>query len=399
MKNTHPETRVTSLNLLGKTYSEQLANTSNPQQQQVTTLNDTFTSNPHLPTDTLEKISNNIYKQITQQEVQMPAVPYSRTDIQNTTNTQSSQFQASCIKSLGKPISSETVETDVQLRGSSETLHFSDTTDLTVSREITQKHQPETTGTKCLKKMMDPDRHMNITSFKEILDPVRDASFTNFKETLDPVQDISATKLLEPIHATNITKSENMASFKDMLDPVYNMSIETFKEIPNQVRDTAVTSFREMLDPVRVTSTFPSGSLFQHIPEVKQKSQAVPVINRPITPSQQIVSYGRTGKMNLGHEKFAMEGTNCVPTITKTSNVLQSSVLNATNSEHQNTLLSACSSRNFVCSKSRKFLEHDNKDSYSELSNRTLQSDLHWRKRTVELLQHQQEMAQGSGFI
>jgi hypothetical protein len=393
-----------SLILLGKTYSEQLANTSNQQQQQITTLNDTVTSNPQYPTDTLEKISNNIYKQITQQEVQMPtvgmaAVSYSRTDTQNTTNTQTSQLQASCIKSLSRPVSSETVETDVKLRGSSETSDFSKTTDLTVSREVTQKPQPETTGTKCSKKVMDPDRNMNITSFKEMLDPVCDANFTNFKETLDPVQDMNATKLLEPIHATNITKSENITTFKDMLDPVYNMSIATFKEIPSQVRDTAVTSFKTMLDPVRVTNIFPSGSLFQHIPQVKQKSQAVPVINRPITPYQQIISYGRTGKTNLGHERIAIEGTNCVPTITKTSNVFQSNVLNATNSEHQNVLMSACSSRNFVCKKSRKVLEDDSKDSYSELSNRTLQSDLHWRKRTVELLQHQQEMAQDSGFI
>jgi hypothetical protein len=402
MKNTHPETRMPSLILLGKTYSEQLANTSNQQQQQITTLNDTVTSNPHHPTDTLEKISNNIYKQITQQEVQMPtvgmaAVSYSRTDNQNTTNTQSSQLQASCIKSLGRPVGSETVETDV--RGSSETLDFSKTTDLTVSREVTQKPQPATTETECLKKVMDPDRNVNITSFKAMLDPIRDASFMNFKETLDPVQDMSATKLLEPIHATNITKSENITSFKDMLEPVYNVSLATFKEIPNQVRDTAVTSFKEMLDPVRVTNIFHSRSLFQHIPEVKQKSQAVPVINRPITPSQQIISYGRTRKTNLGDEKIATEGTNCVPTITKTSNVLQSSVLNATNSDHQNVLMSACSSRNVACKKSRKVLEDDNKDSYNELSNRTLQSDLHWRKRTVELLQHQQEMAEDSGFI
>jgi len=270
---------------------------------------------------------------------------------------------------------------------------------LTVSRELTQKPQSEITGPKCLKTVMDHDRNINIASFKEMLDPVRDASFTNFKETLDPIQDTSATKVLEPIHATNIIKSENISSFKDMLNPVYNMTIATFKEIPNQARDTAVTSFKEMLDPVRVTNIFPSGSLFQHIPEVKQKSQAVPVINRPITPSQQIIAYGRTGKTNLGHEKIAMEGTNCVPTITKTSNVLQCNVLNATNSEHQNILMSACGSRNFVCKKSKKVLEDDNKDSYSELSNRTFQNDLHWRKRTVELLQHQQEMTQESGFI
>lgn len=404
MKNTHPETRMPSLKLLEKTYSEHLTNTSNPQQQQISTLNDTVSSNPHHPTDTLEKISNNIYKQITQQEIQMPtagmaAVPYSRNDTQNTTNVQSSQFQASCIKSLGRPVSSETVEKDVKLRGNPETSDFSNSTDLTVSRELTQKPQSEITGTKCLKTVMDPDRNINIASFKEILDPVRDASFTNFKETLDPIQDTSATKLLEPIHTTNIIKSENISSFKDMLNPVYNMSIATFKEIPNQARDTTVTSFKEMLDPVRVTNIFPSGSLFQHIPEVKQKSQAVPVINRPITPSQQIISYGRTGKTNLGHEKIAMEGTNCVPTITKTSNVLQCNVLNATNSEHQNILMSACGSRNFVCKKSKKGLEDDNKDSYSELSNRTFQNDLHWRKRTVELLQHQQEMTQESGFI
>jgi len=401
MKNTHPETRM-PLNLLGKTYSEQLTNTSNPQQQQITTLNHTVNSNPHHPTDTLEKISNNIYKQITQQEIQMPtadmaAVPYSRTDTQNTTNTQSSQFQTSCIKSLGRPVSSETVEKEV--RGNSETSDFSNTTDLTVSRELTQKPQSQITATKCLKTVMDPDHNINIASFKEMLDPVHDAGFTNFKETLDPVQDTNATKVLEPIHAKNIIKSENISSFKDMLNPVYNLNIATFKEIPNQARDTGVTSFKEMLDPVRVTNIFPSGSLFQHIPEVKQKSQAVPVINRPITPSQQIIAYGRIGKTNLGHEKIAMEGTNCVPTITKTSNVLQCNVLNATNSEHQNILMSACGSRNFVCKKSKKAVEDDNKDSYSELSNRTFQNDLHWRKRTVELLQHQQEMTQESGFI
>ena len=396
MKNTHPETRMPSLNLLGKSYNGQLANTSNPQQQQITTLSNTVNSNPQHPTDTVEKISNNIYKQMP--TAGMVAVPYSRTDTQNTTNTQNCQFQASCIKSLGRPVSSETVEKDVKLRGNSETSDFSKTTDLNVSKEVTQKPQSEITGTKCLKKVMDPNRNINITSFKEMLDPVHDASFTNFKATLDPVQDTSATKLLEQIHATNI-KSENISSSKDMLNPVYNMNIATFKEIPNQARDTALTSFKEMLDPVHVTNIFPSGSLFQHIPEVKQKSQAVPVINRPITPSQQIISYGRTGKAHLGHEKIAMEGTNCVPTITKTSNVLQCNVLNATNSEQQNILMSDCGSRNFVCKKSKKVLEDDSKDSYSELSNRTFQNDLHWRKRTVELLQHQQEMTQESGFI
>jgi hypothetical protein len=94
-----------------------------------------------------------------------------------------------------------------------------------------------------------------------------------------------------------------------------------------------------------------------------------------------------------------MEGTNCVPTITKTSNLLHSSVLNAPNSGHQKvlTIVSASSLKTLVCKKSRKVLE-DN-DTYGELANRTFQSDLHWRKRTVELLQQQQEMAQDSGLI
>jgi hypothetical protein len=201
---------------------------------------------------------------------------------------------------------------------------------------------------------------MNITSFKEMLAPVRDASFTDLK-------DMSVTKLLDPVRTTNIT------SFRDMLDPVHDMSITNFKEIPN--RDTNVASFKEMLDPVRATNIFSSGSLFQQIPEAKQKSQAVPVINRPITPSQQNILYGRTGKTNLVNEKAVMEGTNCVPTITKTSNVLHSSVLNTPDSGHRNvlTIVSGSTLEKLVCKKSRKIFEDSNKGTYSELANQTFQ--------------------------
>lgn len=373
MKNTHPETRLTSLALLNKNYSEQLAKTSLCQHNQMTTLNDTVSKNP-CPTDTVEKISNNIYKQITQQEAQMQtlsmtAVLYSGTDTQHTANIQNSQIQgSSCIKSISRPLNSETAQTDHKLACSSASSDFSKTADLTISRETDQESPSETRVTKCFKKVLEPDGNMNITSFKEMLAPVRDASFTNFKETLDPVQDMSVTKLLDQVHTTNIT------SFRDMLDPVHDMSISSFKEMPN--RDTNITSFKEMLDPVRATSIFSSGSLFQQIPEAKQKSQAVPVINRPITPSQHIISYGRTEKRNnLVTEKVLMEGTNCVPTITKTSNVLHSSVLNATDSGHRNvlTIVSASSLKTLVCKRSRKVFEDNNKDTYSGLANQTFQ--------------------------
>jgi len=399
MKNTHPETRLTALGLLNKNYSQQLANTSNPQQHQLTVpSNGAATNNPHHPTDTLEKISNNIYKQITQPEAQIEtfcteAVPCSRNDTQNITNTQTSPSQeSSCIKSISQPISLETAQKGDKLTSMSALSDFSKTMDLTTSRETTQKPKQQTRVTKGFKGVLDPVRNMNITSFKEMLDPVRDTTFTGFKEPLDPAQGMSVTKLLDPVRTTNIS------SFRDMLDPFHDMSIATFKE-PRQGHDTSVTGLKEMLDPVQATSIFPSGSLFQQISEVKQKSQAVPVINRPITPSQQTVSYGRIGKTNLGKEK--VEGTNCVPTITKTSNVLHSSVLNATNYGHENVLttVSASNLRTFPCKKSGKVMEDNNKDSYSELASRTLQSDLHWRKRTVELLQQQQEMAQDGGFI
>lgn len=394
MKNTHPETRITSLSLLNKNYSEQLANTSNPQQQQITALNGTVTNNGHHPTDVLEKVSDNIYKQTTQQETQvetfcMTSAPYGRTDTLHTADIQESR----CIKSMSRPISSETSQTDVKLTSSSASSDVCQTIALPVSSETAHKSQPHTRVTKCFKEVLAHD--MNITSFKEVLDPVHDTGFTNFKETIIPVQDTSVTKLLDPVRATNIT------SFKDMLDPVHDMNITSFKEMPNQIRDTNVTSFKEMLDPVRATSIFPSGSLFQQIPEAKQKSRAVPVINRPITPSQQTTSYGRTGKANAGKDKIVMEGTNCVPTITKTSNVLHTSVLNATNYGHQNvfTIVSANSVRTYACKKSRNVLEGNDKESCSELASRTLQSDIHWRKRTMELLQQQQGMAQDSGFI
>lgn len=369
MKNTHPETRLTSLALLNKNYSEQLAKTSLCQHDQMTTPNDTVS-----PTDTVQKISDNIYKQITQQEAQMQtlcmtAVPYGGTDTQHTANIQSSQIQgSSCIKSISRPFNSETAQTDHKLACSSASSDFSKTADLTISRETDQEPQSETRVTKCFKKVLQPNGNMNITSFKEMLAPVRDASFTNFKETLDPVQDMSVTKLLDPVHTTNIT------SFRDMLEPVHDMSISSFKEMPN--RDTNITSFKEMLDPVRATSIFSSGSLFQQIPEAKQKSQAVPVINRPVTPSQQIISYGRSEKRNnLVTEKVVMEGTNCVPTITKTSNVLHSSVLNAPDSGHRNvlTIVSASSLKTLVCKKSRNVFEDSNKDTYSELANQTFQ--------------------------
>lgn len=334
MKNTHPETRLSSFALLNKNYSGQSAKTSICQQDQMATLND-VRNNP-CPTDTVEKISDNIYKQITQQEAQMQTlcmatVPYNGTDTQHTASLQSSQFQgSSCIKSVSRPASSETAQTDNKLTESSTSSDFSKTANLTISRETDLEPQPDTQVTKGFKKVLDSDSNMNITSFKEMLAPVRDASFTDLKETLAPSQDMSVTKLLDPVRTTNIT------SFRDMLDPVHDMSITNFKEISN--RDTNVASFKEMLDPVRATNIFSSGSLFQQIPEAKQKSQAVPVINRPITPSQQIILYGRTGKTNLVNEKAVMEGTNCVPTITKTSNVLHPSVLNTPDSGHRNVL-------------------------------------------------------------
>jgi hypothetical protein len=382
MKNTHPETRVPSLSLLNKNYSEQLANASNAQQQ-TTALNST---------DTLQKVSNSVFKETAQEEAQtetfcMTAVPYSRTDTQHKADIQ----ESTCIKSIPRLINSETSQTDVKLASSSTSSDTCKTTSLTMSSEVAQKSQPQTKVTKYFKEVLASAHDMNIASFN----PVHDTGFTNFKETLDPVHDMSITKLLEPVRTTNIT------SFKDMLDPVHHMSVASFKEMPNQVRDTSLTSFKEMLSPVRATSILPSGSLFQQIPEAKQKSQAVPVINRPITPSQQNISYERTGKTNTVKEKILMEGTNCVPTITKTSNVLQSSVLNATNCEHQNvfTIVSASSVRTFTYKKSRNILEDNDKELCSELASRTLQSDIHWRKRTMELLQHQQEMAQDNGFI
>jgi hypothetical protein len=372
MKNTHPETRLTSLSLLNKDYNEQLAKTAICRQDQATTLNNTVSNNP-CTTDTVEKISDNIYKQITQQEAQMQTlcmgtVRYIGTDPQHTATIQSSHFQgSSCIKSISQPVSSDTAQTGNKLAESSTSSEFSKTADMTISREIDLEPQPDTKVMKGFKKVLDPDSNMNITSFKEMLTPVRDAGFTNFKETLAPVQDMSIMKLLDPVHTTNTT------SFRDMLDPVNDMSIANFKEIPN--RDTNVASFKEMLNPVRATSISSSGTLFQQIPEAKQKSQAVPVINRPITPSQQIIWHGRTDKTNLINEKVVMEGTNCVPTITKTSNVLHSSVLNAPDSGHRNvlTIVSASSLKTLVCKKSRKIFEDSNKDTYSELANRTFQ--------------------------
>jgi hypothetical protein len=363
MKNTHPETRLSSLALLNKNYTEQSAKTSICQQDQMATLNDV--SNNPCPTDTVEKISDNIYKQITQQEAQMQTlcmatVPYSGTHTQHTASLNSSLFQgSSCIKSISRPVNSETAQTDNKLTESSTSSDFSKTADLTISRESDLEPQPDTRVTKGFKKVLDPDSNMNTTSFKEMLAP-------DLKETLAPVQNMSVTKLLDPVRTTNIT------SFRDMLDPVH-MSIVNFKGISSH--DTNVASFKEMLDPVRATSIFSSGSLFQQIPEAKQKSQAVPVINRPITPSQQNILYGRTGKTNLINEKAVMEGTNCVPTITKTSNVLHSSVLNAPASGHRNvlTIVSASTLKKLVCKKSRKIFEDSNKDTYNELANRTFQ--------------------------
>ncbi|KAJ9593771.1 hypothetical protein L9F63_027585 [Diploptera punctata] len=125
-----------------------------------------------------------------------------------------------------------------------------------------------------------------------------------------------------------------------------------------------------MLVPVDSTSSFPGASLFQQIPNpVQQKSQQVPVINSPITPSYSLMDYetprttettnnysnimyndSAIGNLSLnypimydrdlqttdysmmnyisrptyGKEKIIIEGTNCVPTITKASNVFPS---------------------------------------------------------------------------
>ncbi|PSN50267.1 hypothetical protein C0J52_02364 [Blattella germanica] len=276
-------------------------------------------------------------------------------------------------------------------------------------KELSEEPEPVVKPSSTLKEIVNPVNNLNVRDYNDVINPFNTTNITTYnREILSTVQDMSVPRIMNPVQDINVSN--------------YNC-----------IRDTSIISFKEMLEPINTTDVFSGGSLFEQIPEAKQlKSQAVPVINSPIAPSNYSLLYEepqRTNEIsnysditydrninstsvpssypiiNYGgppryKEKIIIEGTNCVPTITKASTVYQPSVVR-TNSAQQTvvTNFNTNNQRYYSCKKTGKILETDNLGSYIPTTTKILQSDLHWRKRTIELSQLEQEMAQNNDFI